>query len=43
MKCDGCFSRDKDVNPFFVFGETFYYCRDCYKLYAEQGFLDIKG
>ena len=44
MKCDGCY-LDKECNPYYVYGSSFFYCDYCAKalkvdLWTEQKVLN---
>lgn len=39
MKCDLCFKRGKDLNPHYIYGETYHICEECYTDQCEKGVL----
>lgn len=39
MRCDYC-EEEKSVNSLYVFGETWYACKECYEDLKTKGFTD---
>lgn len=31
MKCDNCNAREVKTLPYYIYGETFQYCEDCFQ------------